>query len=111
MWAWRLDTLNPGTSAEISFMVSGLTKGEWVETDIFFRGNGDIIGATRIDEKLLEEMRKSESLEAMELEIDVVNKQSKRDNEITKEAELESTIKSNLEEGQRTLFDSYGVVE
>ena len=47
----------------------------------------------------------------MELEIDDVNKQSKRDNEITKEAELESTIKSNLEEGQRTLFDSYGVVE
>ena len=111
IWAWRLDTLNPGTSAEISFMVSGLTKGEWVETDIFFRGNGDIIGATRIDEKLLEEMRKSESLEAVELEIDDVNKQSKRDNEITKEAELESTIKSNLEEGQRTLFDSYGVVE
>ena len=43
-------------------------------------------------------MRKSESLEAVELEIDDVNKQSKRDNEITKEAELESTIKSNLEE-------------
>ena len=64
-----------------------------------------------MDEKLLEEMRKSESLEAVELEIDDVNKQSKRDNEITKEAELESTIKSNLEDGQRTLFDSYGVVE
>ena len=109
--AWRLDTLNPGTSTEISFMVSGLTKGEWVETDIFFRGNGDIIGATRIDEKLLEEMRKSESLEAMEVEIGDINTQVEDNRENTKVAELESTIKSDLEEGQRTLFDSYGVIE
>ena len=62
LWAWRLDTLNPGESAEIRFTVEGLAKGDWNETDIFFRGNGDIIGANKIDEKLLDEMRKVEAL-------------------------------------------------
>jgi len=68
LWAWRLDTLNPGESAEIRFTVEGLTKGDWNETDIFFRGNGDIIGANKIDEKLLEEMRKVEALAVAEAE-------------------------------------------
>ncbi len=68
MWAWRLDTLNPGESAEIRFTVEGLTKGDWNETDIFFRGNGDIIGANKIDEKLLDEMRKVEALAVAEAE-------------------------------------------
>jgi len=69
LWAWRLDTLNPGTSATISFSLSGLSKGQWSDTDIFFRGNGDIIGATKIDEKLLEEMRNREALSAAEEEV------------------------------------------
>ena len=111
IWAWRLDTLNPGTSTEISFMVSGLTKGEWLETDIFFRGNGDIIGATRIDEKLLDEMRKSESLEAIELEMDEDLVQHNENTDITKENEMESKTNSDLGDGQRTLFDNYGVIE
>ena len=64
LWAWRLDTLNPGASATISFSLSGLGRGDWGDTDIFFRGNGDIIGATKIDEKLLGEMRKKEALDA-----------------------------------------------
>ncbi|MEE3277909.1 MAG: DNA topoisomerase VI subunit B [Candidatus Thermoplasmatota archaeon] len=64
LWAWRLDTLDPGSSAVISFSVSGLGKGDWVDTEIFFRGNGDIIGATKIDENLLGEMRKKEALDA-----------------------------------------------
>ena len=68
LWAWRLDTLNPGDSAEIRFTVEGLTKGDWNETDIFFRGNGDIIGANKIDEKLLDEMRKVEALAVAEAE-------------------------------------------
>ena len=68
LWAWRLDTLNPGESAEIRFTVEGLTKGDWNETDIFFRGNGDIIGANKIDEKLLDEMRKVEALAVAEAE-------------------------------------------
>ena len=64
LWAWRLDTLNPGSSTILEFGVSGLSKGDWNETDVFFRGNGEIIGATKMDEKLLEEQRKSEALEA-----------------------------------------------
>lgn len=64
LWAWRLDTLDPGSSAVISFTVSGLGKGDWSDTEIFFRGNGDIIGATKIDEKLLDEMRNREALDA-----------------------------------------------
>ena len=68
LWAWRLDTLNPGESAEIRFTVEGLTKGDWNEMDIFFRGNGDIIGANKIDEKLLDEMRKVEALAGAEAE-------------------------------------------
>ena len=69
IWAWRLDTLNPGTSTTIDVALSGLSKGDWTDTDIFFRGNGDIIGATKIDEKILEEIRKSEALVAIRNEI------------------------------------------
>ena len=68
LWAWRLDTLNPGESTEIRFTVEGVTKGDWNETEIFYRGNGDIIGANKIDEKLLDEMRKIEALAAAEAE-------------------------------------------
>ena len=64
LWAWRLDTLDPGSSAVISFTISGLNKGDWPDMEIFFRGNGDIIGATKIDENLLDEMRNKEALEA-----------------------------------------------
>ena len=70
IWAWRLDTLNPGTCTVVEFGVSGLTKGDWVDTDIFFRGNGEIIGATKIDEGLLDEIRKSEALILAEEEIE-----------------------------------------
>ena len=69
IWAWRLDTLNPGTSTTIRVALSGLSKGDWTDTDVFFRGNGDIIGATKIDEKILEEIRKSEALTAIRNEI------------------------------------------
>ncbi len=69
LWAWRLDTLNPGASATISFSLSGLSRGDWGDTDIFFRGNGDIIGAAKIDEKLLEELRNREALSAAEEEV------------------------------------------
>ena len=62
--------MNPGTCTTVDFGVSGLAKGEWVDTDIFFRGNGEIIGATRIDETLLDEIRKSEALILAEEEIE-----------------------------------------
>ena len=64
LWKWRLDTLNPGSSTTISFGVKGLSKGEWLDTEVFFRGNGNIIGANKIDEELLKEMRNKEALDA-----------------------------------------------
>ena len=73
IWAWRLDTLNPGSSTTIHISLSGLSKGDWTDTDVFFRGNGDIIGATKIDEKILEEIRKTEALSAVRKEIHEVN--------------------------------------
>ena len=63
LWAWRLDAINPGDMAMIGFSVSGLNKGDWVE--IFYRGNGEIIGAEKIDETLLEEARKQERLQVV----------------------------------------------
>jgi hypothetical protein len=68
LWNWRIETLNPGTSSTIHFTVSGLERGQWTETEIFFRGNGEIIGATKIDEELLKEIRNSEE----EIVIEVV---------------------------------------
>ena len=68
LWAWRLDTLDPGQSAEIRFAVEGLDRGDWTEAEIFFRGQKEMIGATKIDEKLLEEMRKIEALAVAEAE-------------------------------------------
>ena len=62
LWAWKLETLDPGTSATVSFGVEGLSKGDWSEIDIFFRGAGDIIGATKIDEEILAEMLREEDV-------------------------------------------------
>ena len=56
--------MDPGTSTVLEFGISGLNKGDWNEADIFFRGNGEIIGATKMDEALLDEQRKAEALEA-----------------------------------------------
>ena len=60
LWAWKLDTLEPGQSTTISFAVGGLAKGDWTEFDIFFRGAGDMIGATKLDEAILADMLREE---------------------------------------------------
>ena len=80
--AWRLDTLNPGSSTTISVAISGLSKGDWTDTDVFFRGNGEIIGATKIDEKILDEIRKTEALSALRKEISEVNHITPDTNEV-----------------------------
>ena len=63
LWAWKLDTLDSGASTTVSFVVEGLSNGDWSEVDIFFRGAGDIIGATKIDEAILAEMLREEEEE------------------------------------------------
>ncbi len=63
LWAWRLDAIDPGSMASIDFTVSGLNKGDWKEAEVFYRGNGEVIGSEKIDEALLEEARKQERLQ------------------------------------------------
>ena len=62
IWAWKMETLNPGENAVIEYSLDGLEKGDWTETEVFFRGNQEVIGATKMDEKILEEIRKQEEI-------------------------------------------------
>jgi len=60
IWGWKLETLEPGEKAVIEYSLSNLEKGDWTETDVFFRGTQDVIGATKLDEKMLKEIRSQE---------------------------------------------------
>ena len=60
VWAWKLETLQPGVQTVISYSLANLEKGDWNETDVFYRGSQEVIGATKMDEKLLEEIRRQE---------------------------------------------------
>ena len=62
VWAWKLGTLKPGESATITFGLEGLEKGDWTETDVFYRGAGDVIGASKMDDALLAELRRQEEV-------------------------------------------------
>ena len=105
LWSWRLDTLNPGSATTIHFGVSGLRKGEWSDVEIFYRGNGEVIGATKIDEKLLEELRKSEALEAAESEFQNPVESISQLKERAEQSEV--TQPSSLEGGQTSLFGNF----
>ncbi len=107
IWAWRLDTLNPGTCTTINFGIDGLVKGEWTDTDVFFRGNGDIIGASKIDETLLDEIRKSEALDAAEKEIlnEVRNLESLIDRAETNEVETLQKVEPRTNKNQPSLSE------
>ena len=61
VWAWKLETLEPGQTYTITYALSGLEKGDWTETDVFYRGSQEVIGASKMDEKLLEEIRRQEA--------------------------------------------------
>ena len=105
LWSWRLDTLNPGSATTIHFGVSGLRKGEWSDAEIFYRGNGEVIGATKIDEKLLEELRKSEALEAAESEFQNPVESISQLKERAEQSEVSQP--SSLEGGQTSLFGNF----
>ena len=105
LWAWRLDTLNPGSATTINFGVSGLRKGEWSDAEIFYRGNGEVIGATKIDEKLLEELRKSEALEAAESEFQNPEESISQLKERAEQSEVSQP--PSLEGGQTSLFGNF----
>jgi hypothetical protein len=61
-----LDTLDPGQTFTLAYSLSGLERGDWTDTDVFFRGSQDVIGATKMDEKLLDEIRRREEVLADE---------------------------------------------
>ncbi len=60
VWAWKLETLQPGVQTVITYSLNDIEKGDWNETDVFYRGSQEVIGATKMDEKLLEEIRRQE---------------------------------------------------
>ena len=62
IWGWKIETLEPGEKAVLEFSLSNLEKGDWTETEVFFRGSQDVIGATKLDEKMLVEIRKQEEI-------------------------------------------------
>lgn len=62
VWAWKLEALQPGERKNITYSLSGLKRGDWTETEILFRGAQDVIGATKMDEKFLQEIRRQEQL-------------------------------------------------
>ena len=62
IWGWKIETLEPGEKAVVEYSLSKLEKGDWTETEVFFRGSQDVLGATKLDEKMLVEIRKQEEV-------------------------------------------------
>lgn len=87
VWAWKLDTLQPGQKFVIKYSLEGLEKGDWVDTDIFYRGSQEVIGAMKMDEKYLEEIRKQEQVLK---EMSIQNSDSEKNN-VIQENESESS--------------------
>ena len=124
VWAWKLDSLQPGEKTTIAYSLSGLERGDWTETEVLFRGSQDVIGATKMDEQFLQEIRRQEQLldesgiASPEVEIEGGPKESDEGNvevtavppETEKEDAPPAPVEENIEpavappEGQRTLF-------
>ena len=96
IWGWKIETLDPGERAVVEYSLSNLEKGDWTETDVFFRGSQDVIGATKLDEKMLDEIRKQEQ---------ILNQVEENGDENEKESETkyEPGVVSG-DSGQTTLF-------
>ena len=88
VWAWKLETLQPGENITITYSLEGLEKGDWTETDVFFRGSQEIIGAMKMDEKYLEEIRNQEKILD---ELNASNKIGSGDNNDDDEVVVESS--------------------
>ena len=86
VWAWKLETLQPGSQTIVTYSLDGLEKGDWNETDVFYRGSQEVIGATKMDEKLLEEIRRQE--EALNAPAPEDDQEDEVDDEEVSEAEV-----------------------
>ena len=93
IWGWKIETLEPGEKALIEYSLTGLEKGDWTETEVFFRGSQDVIGATKLDEKMLTQIRADEA---------ALNQVESPEEEDEEEDYLPSTVEGNP--GQATLF-------
>ncbi len=102
VWAWKLDTLDPGQTFTLAYSLSGLEKGDWTDTDVFFRGSQDVIGATKMDEKLLDEIRRREEVLSEE-------ESAEEDDEPDDDDESDATVEAEPPRtaGQQTLM-GYG---
>ena len=88
----------------IAYSLEGLEKGDWTETDVFYRGSQEIIGAMKMDEKYLEEIRNQEKI-MLEL-----NSTASQPEENPPETPIIETVAAVIEpsikppSGQSTLF-------
>ena len=104
VWAWKLETLQPGSRTVITYSLDGLEKGDWNETDVFYRGSQEVIGATKMDEKLLEEIRRQEeALNAPPPEDEDDEEESAEETPEPGTVEVEPTV-STGDTKQTTLF-------
>ena len=94
IWGWKIETLEPGQKAVLEYSLSNLEKGDWTETEVFFRGSQDVIGATKLDEKMLDEIRKQEQ---------ILNQVEKESTQTDSESAYEPGVVAG-DSGQTTLF-------
>ena len=103
VWAWKLDTLQPGENITITYSLDGLEKGDWTETDVFYRGSQEIIGAMKMDEKYLEEIRNQEKI-LNELNLSTQVESFENSEEASEEDEPTPEPAVKPPSGQSTLF-------
>ena len=94
IWGWKIETLEPGQRAVLEYSLSNLEKGDWTETEVFFRGSQDVIGATKLDEKMLDEIRKQEQ---------ILNQVEKESTQTDSDSTYEPGVVAG-DSGQTTLF-------
>ena len=94
IWGWKIETLEPGQKAVLEYSLSNLEKGDWTETEVFFRGSQDVIGATKLDEKMLDEIRKQEQ---------ILNQVEKESTQTDSDSTYEPGVVAG-DSGQTTLF-------
>lgn len=99
VWAWKLDTLEPGQTITFTYSLTGLERGDWTDTDIFYRGSQEVIGASKMDEKLLEEIRRQEAATTGEDEVS-----QDEEVEAAPEAVSENNAEAPAKTGQQTLM-------
>ena len=103
VWAWKLETLQPGENITINYQLDNLEKGDWTETDVFYRGSQEIIGAMKMDEKYLDEIRKQEKI-MNQLNSNSETSTTKVDPDISDSIERVPTPSVKPPSGQSTLF-------